>query len=44
MSDYSITDHIASYDLYGTTDLISKDLSILRVVICLFQFLDSLSN
>ena len=43
MSNYSITDHIAPYDLHRTLDLISKDFSEHRVVIYLFQSLDSLS-
>jgi len=35
---------MASYDLYGTLDLISKDFSIPRVVIYLLQSLDKLST
>ena len=40
MSDYSITDHMASYDLYGTlnpiSEKISENFSIPRVVTHLF--------
>ena len=36
MSDYSITNYIVPYDLYGTPDLISEDLSVPRIIICLF--------
>ena len=32
MSNYSITDHMASYNLHGTPDLIFKDFSMRRVV------------
>ena len=32
MSDHSITNHMASYNFYETSDLISKDFSILRVI------------
>ena len=32
MSDHSIIDHMASYYLYKTLDLISEDFSISRVV------------
>ena len=36
MFNYSITDHMDSYDLHETLGLISKNLSVFRVVICLF--------
>ena len=32
MLDHSITDYIASYNLYGTPDLISNNFSVPRVV------------
>jgi len=35
---------MALYDVYGTPDLIFKDFSILRAVICLLQSLDRLST
>jgi len=44
MLDYSITDYMASYDIYRTLNLISKDFSIPRVVIYFLWFLDSLST
>ena len=36
MSDHSITDHMVPHDLHRIPDSISEDLSILKVVICLF--------
>ena len=36
MSDHFITDHMIPHDLHRTPDSISEDLSILKVVICLF--------
>jgi len=44
MLDYSISDHMASYNLYETLDLISENFSIPRVVIHFLQFSDSLST
>ena len=44
MFDYSITNHIAPYNLHRTPDLISEDFSILRVVIYFLQSLGSLST
>jgi len=44
MFNYFITDYIALHNLYETLDLISENLSILRVVIYLFQFLNSLNT
>jgi len=44
MSDHFITDHMAFYDLHETPDLISKDFSVPKVVICLLQSLDKLST
>jgi len=41
ISDHSITNHMAPHDFYETPDLIYN---VFRVVIYLFQFLDSLSN
>ena len=35
---------IASYDLHETPDLIFKDFSVSRVVICFLQFLDKPST
>jgi len=35
MFDHSITNYMASYNLYKTLDLIFKDFSILRVIIYL---------
>ena len=40
MSNYSITDYMASHDLYGALDFISKDSSVPSIVIYLFQFLN----
>ena len=37
MSDYSITDHMAPYNVYGTLDLISKDFRVPRVITYLFR-------
>jgi len=44
MFNYFITDYIALYNLHETLDLISENFSILRVVIYLFQFLNSLNT
>jgi len=44
MSNHSINDHMFPYDLHGTLDSISKNFSILKVIIYLLQFLDSLST
>jgi len=43
MSDYSITDHMASYDVYETPDIISWKFSVPRVLTYLLQSLDRLS-
>ena len=40
MSNYSITDYMASHNLYRVLDFISKDSSVPSVVICLLQFLN----
>jgi len=40
MSDHSITNHIASYDVYGTSDSIFGNFSIPKIVIYLLQFSD----
>ena len=44
MSDQSITDYIASYDLHETLDLIYKDFIVSRVVTYLLQFSDSFNT
>ena len=42
--NYSITNHIAPYNLYRHLGLISEDLSIPRIITCLLWELDSLST
>ena len=43
MSNPSITNYMAPYDLYGTLDLIFENFSVFIVVTYLLQSLDSIS-
>ena len=44
MSNHSINDHMVPYDLNGTLNSISKNFSVLKAIIYILQFLDSLNT